>query len=156
MFEPKGAGFMYNRIKSHETDNAADTHSHMQKHIHIQNQGSYANPVITAINRTVGDWSKIRILGSSKFGNVDLIIEPKMDKITVKKVEKISEPLNEIYISAKDFQSLSRILTTLNELLSDIQVNTACSVQIQILLNSKKLKKEVEEFVDYALQRQSE
>ena len=110
------------------------------------------NPIGKAIASTAKDWTQVRAFSRSKMGNVDLKLEPKMGRISVKEVRKTEEDVEEIYILARDQTGMNNILRTLSQSVGGLQVCTADMRHIQIRLTSEKLRKDIEEFVNFAIE----
>ncbi len=112
---------------------------------------SRTNSISNVIVNTTNEWTQVRAFSKSKMGNVDIMLEPKMGLINVKWVRGVPDELDELYISAKDALSLSCILGLFTRSIAGLEINTADMKHAQIRITSEKLRKEVEEFVNFII-----
>ena len=124
----------------------------MAFHGNEMNFNRNANSISKVIASTTNDWAQVRAFSRSKIGKVDLMVEPKMGKLSVKTVRKTDEDVDELYILAKDQTGMNNILRTLSQSVGSLQICTADLRHIQIRLTSEKLKKDVEDFVNFVIE----
>ena len=114
---------------------------------------SQVNAISNVIFNTTRDWTQVRAFSKSKFGNVDIMLEPKMGMISIKQLRKIDEDVDELFILTKDQTSLSNMLKLLGQSIEGLQICTADYRHIQIRLTKEKIRKDVEEFVNCMIEK---
>ena len=114
---------------------------------------SPANAISNVIVNTTKDWTQVRAFCKSTIGHVDIILEPKMDKIAVKEMRVSGEQVDELYISASNLHGFTNILNLLSKSISGLEINTADHRYVQIRLTSEKIRRQVEDFVNCMIEK---
>jgi len=107
-----------------------------------------ANPISNVIVSTTKDWTQVRAFSKSKLGHVDIILEQKMGRMSIKDMRQTDDSIQELFIIAKDQAGLHRILNLFQQSAGRLDVSTADMRYAQIMLRNAEIRKQVEEFVN--------